>query len=63
MILVYPAYRRGFYINQDLDTRWPNFQWKVTCPEYCAGWFGSLESAYDFIYGYLGEYNWKGEDD
>lgn len=50
-VLVYPAYRRGFFIKKDLDTLWPDkFDWKVSCPEYVAGWFGSLESAYKWIY-------------
>lgn len=50
-VLVYPAYRRGFYIKKDEKTRWPgSFDWKVSCPEYCVGWFGSLESAYRWVY-------------
>lgn len=53
-VLIYPAYRRGFFIRKDLESTWSNFQWKVSCPEYIAGWFGSLESAYRWIY--------KGED-
>lgn len=53
MILVYPAYRRGFFIQKDLNSPWPGkFDWKVDCdnPRYCVGWFGSLESAYKWVY-------------
>lgn len=50
-VLVYPAYRRGFFIYKDLNSKWPNFQWKVSCPEYVAGWFGTLESSYKWVYG------------
>lgn len=50
-VLVWPAYRRGFFITKDEKTRWPgSFDWKVSCPDYCAGWFGSLESAYRWVY-------------
>lgn len=53
-MLVYPAYRVGYFVQKDKETRWPSkFDWKVTVggPKgMCMGWFGSLESAYIWMY-------------
>lgn len=53
-VLVWPAYRRGFYVTKDEKTQWPEkFDWKVsvgTPKGLRMGWFGSLESAYMWIY-------------
>lgn len=50
----HPAYRVGYYVTKDENTNWPGkFDWKVTANNprgMCMGWFGSLESAYTWMY-------------
>lgn len=63
MLLLYPAYRCGYFVKKDEDTRWPGkFDWKVTegGPQGLRmGWFGSLESAYKWMYR---EMEWVSQD-
>lgn len=53
-VLVYPAYRRGYYVKFDLDSQWAGkFDWLVTVGGPAGlrmGWFGSLDSAYRWMY-------------